>query len=552
MRPLGLLLALAAAGGTLAAQETGERGVLEVQAVNASTGEPLPRTALTLRPFVRAGVPLHERPPVLEATTGPDGVYRFESLEPGTYFLQARKAGYCLRFYNPRPRSWAAAPIVVKGGKESVRVEMALLPQAVITGRVFDEEGEPVAHAAISLERLEYSAHGRFGLHPACTAYTTDLGEFRLAGLTPGRYYLWIRARGELMIAGIPRDRAPEVETEMDYAPVFYPNSTEFAGAQPFDLEPGTEMHGMDVRLRKSPVYRVRGRVQDHGGPGTPGEVRLVAVGQSVFAALTGPQTKVRPDETFEFAGVPPGDYEVQARPAEGVSAGLWRAEVRVGKQDVDNVALERAMPARVSCEVRIEGEEEGGLDQPPVAMTLMPVGGPPWKAVTARPMDGPRLLIENAPPGRYWVQVGGLPGRGMWLKSILADGREAPDEGVVVMPGASFSMTLVFATNAGEVSGVVVDKDGTPVPGSLVTLVPERAGATRMNHYRTATAGIDGRFTLPDAAPGEYRAYAWEDLPGGAQHNPEFLKPHLGRSVKVEVETGGRHEVTLRVIPRP
>jgi hypothetical protein len=552
MRLLGLLLVPALVGGIQAAQEADARGALEVRVVNASTGEPLPRTALTLRPYVGAGVPLHERPPVLEATTGPDGLYRFDNLEPGTYFVQARKSGFCLRFYNPRPRSWAAAPIVVKGGKESVRVEMALLPQAIVTGRVLDEEGEPVAHAAISLERFEYSAYGQFGLHPAGTTYTSDLGDFRLAGLTPGRYLLWVRARGELMIDGIPRDRDPEVETELDYAPVFYPNSAEFEGAQPFDLEPGTEMHGVEVHMRKSPVYRVRGRVQDHGEPGSPDGVRLAAVGQSVFAALTGPRTLVRPDGTFEFAGVPPGEYEAQAQPAEGVVRNLWKAEVRVGKKDVDNVVLERAIPARVSCEVRIEGEKEGGPDQPPVAMTLMPVGGNPWNAVTARPMDGPRLVIEQAPPGRYWVQVGGLPRRGAWLKSILIDGREAPGEGVVVTPGASLSISLVFAMEAGQISGVVVDKAGEPVPGSLVTLVPERSGVTQKNLYRTATAGSDGRFTLPDLAPGEYRVYAWEDLPGGAHHNAEFLKPHQSKSAKVEVETGGRYEVTLKVIPEP
>jgi hypothetical protein len=45
-----------------------------------------------------------------------------------------------------------------------------------------------------------------------------------------------------------------------------------------------------------------------------------------------------------------------------------------------------------------------------------------------------------------------------------------------------------------------------------------------------------DGRVHFADVPPGEYRLYAWEDLPESADENAEFIARHEqhGRSVSV------------------
>src|SRR6185503_10881105 len=76
-------------------------------------------------------------------------------------------------------------------------IQLKLTPQSVIIGRVYDQDGDPVENAQVQVMRYTYPRSGR-QLSTVGTGTTNDLGEYRVAGLAPGRYYVSATGRGGL------------------------------------------------------------------------------------------------------------------------------------------------------------------------------------------------------------------------------------------------------------------------------------------------------------------------------------------------------------------
>jgi hypothetical protein len=98
------------------------------------------------------------------------------------------------------------------------RLEVVLVPGAILTGRVVDRlERRPLAGARVSLERSEAST-----LPVQAMAQTDAEGRFRLAGLPPGRHSVLLVAAGhDARLTSI--DLPPRGELgplELDLAPV--------------------------------------------------------------------------------------------------------------------------------------------------------------------------------------------------------------------------------------------------------------------------------------------------------------------------------------------
>ena len=73
------------------------------------------------------------------------------------------------------------------------------------------------------------------------------------------------------------------------------------------------------------------------------------------------------------------------------------------------------------------------------------------------------------------------------------------------------------------------------------VGLLPELALRPRWDLYRTTTSDASGQFQLIGVAPGNYRAFAWEEVERDAWQDTEFMKPIEGRGVPVEVREIGQ-----------
>src|SRR3979411_2683004 len=121
------------------------------------------------------------------ALTGADGTFHMDNIAPGRYRLFAERTGY-LEVDKHRPRSDGRL-LTLSAGQEIKDVLIRLQPAAVIEGRVTDEDGDPLAEAQVAVFRPTF-AMGRRHWEQTGGERTNDLGEYRIANLPAGSYYI--------------------------------------------------------------------------------------------------------------------------------------------------------------------------------------------------------------------------------------------------------------------------------------------------------------------------------------------------------------------------
>jgi protocatechuate 3,4-dioxygenase beta subunit len=78
---------------------------------------------------------------------------------------------------------------MLHAGQELKDLQFRLILAGVISGKIYDDDGEPMPSVEVSAVRQVYS-EGKRTHASAMRATTNDLGEYRLYGLAPGRYFV--------------------------------------------------------------------------------------------------------------------------------------------------------------------------------------------------------------------------------------------------------------------------------------------------------------------------------------------------------------------------
>src|SRR5690242_20750766 len=124
------------------------------------------------------------------ALTDAQGRYEFRDLPAGRFNVSVSKSGFVTMQYGQSRPFEPGHPIELVEAQVMEKADVALPRGSVVSGRILDEFGEPVADANVTAMRMQYSG-GRRRLVPSGRASTTnDLGQFRLFGLPPGEYYV--------------------------------------------------------------------------------------------------------------------------------------------------------------------------------------------------------------------------------------------------------------------------------------------------------------------------------------------------------------------------
>jgi Carboxypeptidase regulatory-like domain len=568
---LGLILTLTALGQQPETTQAGtteakKPGILQGRVVNAKTGEAIRRVNLTLRPIGAMGVP---SPTIVlaapggmpsaspyAASTDAEGKFRIENVEPGNYMMMAERQGFVRTQYGARRNSMMGTTIKVAPAQETNNLDIKMAPQAVITGRVLDDEGEPLANVQIqALQRRFFG--GKQQMAPMGGGQTLDTGEYRVANLAPGRYWISAIYRARMMMFGEGPARNTAGQPEEEYVPTYYPDTTDRANARPIDVSAGQEVPGIDIRLQKARVFRIRGKVVAGGQP--PRNMRLVLMPRErsgMMGFMGGPGAMVKEDGSFEMGHVQPGSYFVTALPMPGVQNMMGKVAVDVAQGDVDNVALVLGSGSTVKGGIRIDGDTQQ-LEQAQgkkitfggVRVQFSPMEGMAFNNSGTLAKDDGFFMLENVAPDKYRVVVFNLP-QGTWLKSIRAGDQEVLDNGMDLSGGAPAAVQITLGVGPGQISGIVENANKEPASGSMVTLLPDPMQEDRNYLYRVASTDQDGQFTLQGIPPGEYKLFAWEDIEPGSYMDPEFLKPHDSRSQKITIKENSQQQVKLAQVP--
>src|SRR5678815_4278509 len=211
-------------GNTQPAQPR-DRCSVEGQVMNSLTGEPVRKAHISLQGM---GSPNSRgaSPSTYAAVTDAGGRFTIQDIEPGVYFMGAERNG----FIDAQSGRWGQArPVMtLNPGQRTGDIVFRLVPHGVITGRVLDEDGEPVQGVQVNVLRYRFF-RGKRQLVPSGQTGTDDLGEYRIFDLAPGKYYL--SANYRRWNAMMAQDRTPGGAPEEGYAPTYFPGTIDPAGA---------------------------------------------------------------------------------------------------------------------------------------------------------------------------------------------------------------------------------------------------------------------------------------------------------------------------------
>ncbi len=511
------------------------------------------------------------------AVSGPDGGFRIESILPGRYHLFAERTGL-LEVDKHRVRADGRV-LTLAAGQEVKDLRIRLQAAAVVRGRVTDEDGDPLPNAQVAVLRQTFVG-GRSRWEQAGAERTNDLGEYRVAGLPAGNYYVSVSPPPDFKSliegAGAGAEQAGAEQTakeqaaatssqtsyQTSYQTTYYPGTPDRGQAAPIELRAGDEFP-VNFSLTPSPSLSIRGSVVN-----LPPRSSAAIMLQSRDFNLVLNGAEMHADGSFVIRDVAPGAYTILATVENAPVPMMARQALQVVSSSVEDVRLAPQPGGWIHGRLRLENYgNTGRVDLSQIFLVLRPVDGEdePLSGFsmgedgfshTARVAADGSFEWKSVPPGNYYAQLAGDGGGNSdwFLKSVLAGGREVDDAGVgaagISVNGGAVALDVVVSANGAVAEGVVTDQKGGPVANAVIVAVPETRLRGRSERFRKTVSDQSGRFALHGIPPGEYSLFAWESVDGEAYYNPDFLKTYEERGSGLRVGEGDRKTVQLAVIP--
>jgi protocatechuate 3,4-dioxygenase beta subunit len=515
--------------------------------VELAGSEPLKGAKIQLRR-------IDDRILAISIVTDVAGRFTLKGLAPGRYNLYVSKNGFVDQQYGQRKPGDPGSVLTLHAGQDLRDLLFRLIPSAVISGRVLDEEGEPLPWAVVSALREVYS-EGKRKLSTEANFQTNDLGEFRIFGLPPGKYFISVSFRSGKDDGGLFMRRQELEETpnapELGYAHIYYPGTPDRTGASSLIVKAGEEIPALEILMRKFRVYRVRGRVQNliAAGPRRGRSINLSLAPKGGSLELDDGEQQViadAKDGSFEIRDVLPGAYILTAYSFDESKWHAARSAVDVVNSDVEGVSVIIAPGVTISGRILWDGpaaplENDLNIAAMPVDQTALPSSSSRVDAASS-------FTLQNLDDGAYRPQVWNLP-KGCFVKSVRYAGVNASEDGFTVTRGNAASLEIILSSRGADVQGTVTDVDNLPAAGVWVVLVPDANHRSRFDLYQTQTTDQYGHFDFRGLPPGDYKLFSWEEVEGYAWQDPEFLKPIEDQGEKIELNESDQKTVNLSAI---
>jgi carboxypeptidase family protein len=483
----------------------------------------------------------------LHGTTADDGRFAIKEVPPGDYRITVTHNGYVTEAYGARRPMDPGVPLTLSSGKHVDDLIFRLIPAAIITGHVRDENGEALPWVQVTA-LLTYFALGKRTLMPASSSSTNDLGEYRLFNLPPGKYllsagYEMSQAMGMSMaIAMGSREEREGLTT------TYYPGTSDPQQAATVNVEPGAEIHSMDFSLRPSGVFHVRGHVSGLGpGPaGFGGAVMLRKGNSRLSAAMPERTAQVKTEDgTFDLDQVASGSYEIIAIEFAGDTPRMIHRPVEVGGADVDGVDL--AFEPGVTVTGHLRWEDKAAAPGVPLVISLEQDEQVFSVHPTAEVQPDGSFELKNVSVDSYWVNVSG-PAPDAYLKTARYGSSDALGN-FRVSSGSDATLELVGSARGAHIQGVVMNADPVPVSGVWVTLIPEDSNHHQKRLFQSTRSQANGKFEFRGVAPGNYTLFSWDNIEEHEWDDSEFLKPFKSRGISIRVIEGETKTADLTVI---
>ena len=505
-------------------------GSIHGRIVALDTGKPLSRARIAL------SAPELGPDGRLTSTNG-DGRYEINDLPAARYTLAVSRNGYLpLRFGQRRPLE-QAIPLELDSNQQLDRVDFALPPAGAISGRITDENGEPVVGTNVWVMRSAYLDGRRQWIRAVNGLPTDDAGEYRISGLSPGTYRVLAWLRESWM-----RDDDGQ-SVRMAYAPTYFPGTTSASDAQAVTVKLGQDVINTDFSLTAGRAASISGTAIDSRGRPLQGVTLVGQVGdiESGFGSAL-----VNGDGAFTLRSVAPGHYTLiaatspNAERPEGANA-----PVEIDGVDLDGVTLTAAPGWSLSGSVR---SSDGRL--PPFPHSRL--------TVSARMLTGLRgMMIVGSPEyhqdlNNDWTfTVSGLVGParlrivlppGWFVQKARYDGWDIADAPVTGPSGGSISdVQVIVSDRVASVTGQLMNDTGAPVADGTVVLFAADSAKwfETSRHVRTTRPDQYGRYEIKDVPPGDYFIAGIDYLEDGALNDPDVVRALVPYAQKIALAEG-------------
>jgi protocatechuate 3,4-dioxygenase beta subunit len=490
----------------------------------------------------------------MQTVTDRDGRFSVRNIPPGMYRVFAIHQDFV------RAES---EPLTLSAGQQRSDVVFNLTPTGVITGRVLDEFNYPISKVYVDALKASFT-QGERVLNSVVQTQTDDRGEYRLYGLSPGRYFVSAvpyaashiqrggyitptppspfakgegrasRSVGAMLMRGEFID--PMALNGETYVYNYYPGTPDMQSARPLDLRAGATLSGIDLGIVRVRGLRLSGQVIDGATGQPPGEGRISCrVNPELNTSLT-----VGSDASFELVGLSAGTYRIRCNTA--TLGGAVHVDVR--QSDVNNVGVILQPRVILSGRVVFEGRLSGVETLDPRGIRVKLSAADPGTAVQA----SGEFTIPNLTVDEYPVTFSGLPGNAYVRSARLGDA-DALNAPIRLNAESRNMLDVVVSLRGGAVDALVVDDNQQPRPGAIVALVPDPSRRKRFDLYRWGIADAAGRIRIEGIPPGEFKIFAWQDIEENAWQDRDILSIHEDRGEPIRVGEGSKQEVKLRVI---
>ena len=377
---------------------------------------------------------------VASKVSGEDGSFEFTNLNADKYSLDAVAEGYIASHYDEHENFWTG--VVTGADVDTESLVLRVTPQAIISGRVLDEVGDPVRSAMVILYR-ENHAEGRSRINSIRGLQTNDLGAYEFTSLPPGNYFIsakatpWYAVHPQLLKSlGVGGGAAHSVDSSLDvaYPTTFYADTTDSDGATPIPVRAGNQI---DIDIHLQPLPAITLTVHTKAGQQNPHYLQLQ---ESVFGQSEDVNGQMQIDDSgTSLVGVPPGHYTLRHVNQTSGSAKSMAVDLEKDYLDVD------AMSGEESATVKMRLEGENGVKMPTVTqVALRSKNGGISAAQSVN--DKGEAEFAGLQSGDYKVSVYGSDNHIYHVAKIETESGKVLSDVLNVSPGATLSLTVKVA----------------------------------------------------------------------------------------------------------
>jgi hypothetical protein len=465
--------------------------------VDALSGRPIANAKVTLGCVV-----VRTSSDSVKVLTGPDGTFRVSNLPTSTEWPRLCNASvYRLGFLPISDLAVVESPILVK-----------LIPQTVITGVVYDENGEAIPFAQVRVFRQVVTG-GHSALSSAPQTAADDRGRFRIAQLAAGKYRVCVNPpqSSYLTLHRLAYTRTcAQATVDEEWIPLKAGETRDLR----FDLKPVSSV-------------RVSGHVSN-----APPRVFLQLSRAGIDGSLE-PYGTYRWDNvksTFEFPAVVPGEYQLVVLESTGTVQSRAARIVMVGASDIIDLELTMRPDLELKGRVVFDDTSARSPDGLQILFQTVKGAGAVYANVAA---DG---SFTKALRSDENYEIGFNFGRPLHVKSIRQGGRDITDRALQIQTDESWGgpIEVIASSSHGSIQGSV--RIAKNEENFVVSALQQRPSGLKLVSA-AAVIGQGTRFELKDLPPGEYLLFA---------SRRSVNVPYLERSY---VEGHSKYVVHVRVI---